>query len=69
MSGDPDYLLRVVVRDMPSLERFILQQLTTLPGVANIRYGFALKQVCYRTALPLPDGGLTLGLEGDEGQG
>jgi len=66
MSGDADYLLRVVVPDMPSLERFILEQLTTIPGVANIRSSFALKQVRYRTALPLPAAGLTLSSGDDE---
>ncbi|QTB40634.1 Lrp/AsnC family transcriptional regulator [Burkholderia pseudomallei] len=60
MSGDADYLLRVVVPSMKSLERFILDQLTTIPGVSNIRSSFALKQVRYRTALPLPADGLTL---------
>ncbi|WP_244807514.1 Lrp/AsnC family transcriptional regulator [Caballeronia zhejiangensis] len=66
MSGDSDYLLRVVVADMPSLERFILDELTTIPGVANIRSSFALKQVRYRTALPLPERGLTLSFKDDE---
>ncbi|WP_027210735.1 Lrp/AsnC family transcriptional regulator [Burkholderia sp. WSM2232] len=66
MSGDADYLLRVVVPDMPSLERFILEQLTTIPGVANIRSSFALKQVRYRTALPLPAAGMTLSSGDDE---
>lgn len=60
MTGDADYLLRVVVPSMQALERFILDQLTTIPGVSNIRSSFALKQVRYRTALPLPPGGLTL---------
>ena len=36
-----------------TLERFIVQQLSKLPGVANIRSSFALKQVKYKTALPL----------------
>jgi DNA-binding Lrp family transcriptional regulator len=66
MTGDADYLLRVVVPDMASLERFILERLTTIPGVANIKSSFALKQVRYRTALPLPAKGLTLSFEGDE---
>ncbi len=66
MSGDADYLLRVVVPNMHSLERFILEQLTTIPGVSNIRSSFALKQVRYRTALPLPAAGLTLSDEDDE---
>ncbi|NES10845.1 Lrp/AsnC family transcriptional regulator, partial [Pseudomonas laurentiana] len=58
MTGDPDYLLRVCCQHQ-ALERF-LDYLTRLPGVANIRSSFALKQVRYKTALPLPANGLTL---------
>lgn len=54
MTGDADYLLRVVVPDVQALERFILDFLTRIPGVGNIRSSFALKQVKYQTALPLP---------------
>ena len=53
MTGDSDYLLRVAVRDMAALERFILEQLSPIPGVEKIRSSFALKQVRYKTALPL----------------
>ncbi|KWF91503.1 ArsR family transcriptional regulator [Burkholderia cepacia] len=60
MSGDADYLLRVVMPDMRALERFIIERLTTISGVSNIRSSFALKQVRYKTALPLPTHGLTL---------
>lgn len=54
MTGDSDYLIRVAVADMAALERFILDQLTPIPGVEKIRSSFALKQVRYKTALPLP---------------
>jgi Lrp/AsnC family transcriptional regulator, leucine-responsive regulatory protein len=54
MTGDADYLLRVLVADVQALERFILDFLTRIPGVGNIRSSFALKQVKYQTALPLP---------------
>ena len=54
MTGDSDYLLRVVVPDMQALERFIVDFLARVPGVGNIRSSFALKQVKYQTALPLP---------------
>jgi len=54
MTGDADYLLRVVVPDIQALEAFILKFLTRMPGVGNIRSSFALKQVKYQTALPLP---------------
>lgn len=53
MTGDADYLLRVVVRDAVALKDFILEKLTKTPGVANIRSSFSLKQVKYKTALPL----------------
>jgi len=53
MTGDSDYLLRVVVPDVPALERFIVERLSTVRGVANIRSSFALKQVEYETALPV----------------
>jgi Lrp/AsnC family leucine-responsive transcriptional regulator len=54
MTGDSDYLIRVAVADMAALERFILEQLTPIPGIEKIRSSFALKQVRYKTALPLP---------------
>lgn len=57
MTGDSDYLIRVVVPDVQAIERFIVNQLSKIPGVANIRSSFALKQVKYKTALPLPRGG------------
>ena len=54
MTGDSDYLIRVAVTDMAALERFILDQLTPIPGLEKIRTSFTLKQVRYKTALPLP---------------
>lgn len=54
MTGDSDYLIRVAVADMDALEKFILEQLTPIAGIEKIRSSFALKQVRYKTALPLP---------------
>jgi len=53
MTGEFDYLLRVVVADVQALERFIVDELTKIPGIANISSSFALNQVKYKTALPL----------------
>jgi len=55
MTGDSDYLLRVLVPDVQALERFIVDFLSRIPGVGNIKSSFALKQVKYKTALPLPE--------------
>lgn len=53
MTGDSDYLLRVVAPDLKSLQSFITDKLAHIRNVANIRSSIALKQVKYKTALPL----------------
>jgi Lrp/AsnC family transcriptional regulator, leucine-responsive regulatory protein len=53
MTGDSDYLLRVVVPDVAAYEQFLKQSLTRIEGVAGIKSSFALKQVKYSTVLPL----------------
>ena len=53
MSGEADYMLRVVVEDLGQYQKLVLDHLTRIPGVANIRSSFALGQVKYTTALPL----------------
>jgi len=54
MTGDSDYMLRVMVADVQALERFIVDFLAKIPGVGNLKSSFALKQVKYKTSLPLP---------------
>lgn len=53
MTGESDYMIRVVLKDVQALEHFIVNELSQIPGVANIRSSFSLKQVKYKTALPL----------------
>ena len=53
MTGNSDYLLRVVGRDLKSLQSFITDNLAATPNVANLRSSIALKQVKYKTALPI----------------
>ena len=55
MTGTSDYLLRVVVPDLESYERFLGDKLTRIPGIGNIQTSFALKPVVYRTELPLAE--------------
>ena len=52
MSGDVDYIIRVVVRDAPDYER-IHHTLTRLPGVARVHSSFALRTILKRSQLPL----------------
>ena len=53
MTGDADYLLRIVVPDVAAYERFLKDHLTRIPGVASIKSSFALNRVKYETALPI----------------
>ena len=53
MTGEFDYLLRVVVPNLGAYERFLMDHLTRVEGIASIKSSFALKQVRYKTALPL----------------
>jgi Lrp/AsnC family transcriptional regulator, leucine-responsive regulatory protein len=55
MTGDADYLLRVVVPDVSAYERFLRDSLTRIESAAGIKSSFALKQVKYSTALPIAD--------------
>ena len=48
------FLCSPAVTDIAALERFILEQLTPIPGIEKIRSSFTLKQVRYKTALPTP---------------
>lgn len=53
MTGNRDYLLRVVAADLAAFERFLKTKLTRLDGIASIESSFALSQVKYSIALPL----------------
>jgi DNA-binding Lrp family transcriptional regulator len=53
MTGQQDYLLRVVVSDASDFERLHSQHLTRLPGVARVQSSFALRAVRKGTELPL----------------
>ncbi len=53
MSGDADYLLRVIVADARDYERIHSQHLTRLPGVARVHSSFALRTVTKKTELPI----------------
>ncbi len=53
MSGEYDYLLRVVVANTADYERIHRENITRLPGVARVRSGFALRTVTKHTDLPI----------------
>ena len=57
MTGDADYLLRVVAADLTAYQEFLMNKLTRVEGVASIKSSFALRRIAYRTALPVDTAG------------
>jgi len=55
MSGDADYLLRVIVADASDYERLHMDVLTALPGVSQIKSNFSLRTVTKKTRIPFFD--------------
>ena len=52
MTGEFDYLLRVVVADMADFERLHRDSLTRLPGVARVNSSVTIRTVQKKTQLP-----------------
>lgn len=51
MSGENDYLIAVMARDLSDFERIHKEQLSRLPGVVRLKSSFSLREV---TGRPLP---------------
>jgi Lrp/AsnC family leucine-responsive transcriptional regulator len=52
MTGEHDYLLRLVVADMADFERVHNQHLTRLPSVARVHSSLAVRTVTRASSLP-----------------
>jgi Lrp/AsnC family transcriptional regulator, leucine-responsive regulatory protein len=53
LTGDMDYLPRVLVRDMAHCSRFIMESLREHPSVQDCRTSFVLQRLKATTALPV----------------
>ena len=53
MTGDYDYLIRIVVADTADFERVHSEHLTRLPGVSRVHSSFALRAVTRLQVLPI----------------
>jgi DNA-binding Lrp family transcriptional regulator len=52
VSGDYDYLLKVVARDLKSLSQFLTDRLMQIPGVADVKSMICMEEVKPPSALP-----------------
>ena len=53
LSGEFDYLLKVVVANHQHLEKFLSEKITRIPGVDRIRTSIVLNEIKASTSLPL----------------
>lgn len=53
MAGDYDYLMRVLVKDIPAYDRFY-KRLISATALTDVTSNFAMEQIKYTTELPLP---------------
>jgi Lrp/AsnC family leucine-responsive transcriptional regulator len=56
ITGDYDYLLKVVARNTADLENFLVNRLTPIPGIAQIHTNLVLREVKNTTVVPLESG-------------
>ena len=54
VTGDVDYVIQIVARDLKSLSQFLMDTLMGLPGVSNVRSSVCLDQIKSTGSLPLP---------------
>jgi DNA-binding Lrp family transcriptional regulator len=52
-AGEADYFLRIVVPDLPSLSRFVMNKLMCLPLVRSVKSTITLEAIKHSTRLPL----------------
>ncbi|MCB9453670.1 MAG: Lrp/AsnC family transcriptional regulator [Anaerolineaceae bacterium] len=53
VTGEFDYLLKVITRNRKDLEHFVINELTPIPGVARIQTSLVFREVKSTTAYPL----------------
>ncbi len=54
VTGDFDYIIKVVARDLKALSQFLMDRLIRLPGVNGMRSSVCLDEIKCSHALPLP---------------
>ncbi len=53
ITGEYDYLIKVAVHSRKELERFLMENLTPIPGIARISTSIVLTEIKYTTSLLL----------------
>ena len=55
VTGDFDYVIKVIARDLKALSQFLMDKLMRLPGVSGVRSSVCLDEIKCTSSLPLPE--------------
>ncbi len=55
VTGEADFFLQIVARDLEAYEQILRKKIRTLPGVTSIKSSFSLRKIKSTTRLPLSD--------------
>ena len=53
VTGNADFVLRVVIPDMATYDQFLTDKIFSLPGVSQVKSNFTLREIKYETAIPV----------------
>lgn len=53
LSGESDFMLRCVARDLPAFQRFVLDDLTAAPNVASVKTFLAIRRAKREPGVPI----------------
>jgi len=53
LTGDFDYLVKVVAADLKEFSTFLKEKLLRVPGIVSVRTFICLEEIKYSTALPI----------------
>ncbi|MDE2029408.1 MAG: Lrp/AsnC family transcriptional regulator [Alphaproteobacteria bacterium] len=55
MTGESDYLLKIVAEDWEAFQKFVTQQLTAAPNVAHVKSAPAMQRIKYAPGVPIDE--------------
>ena len=56
VSGDMDYMLKCVAKDLPAFQEFVIQELTAAPNVASVKTSLTIRRAKFEPGVPIDIG-------------
>jgi DNA-binding Lrp family transcriptional regulator len=53
VTGETDYLLKILIKDMKAYEKFVVEKLSLIPGIANMNSIIVMSTIKHKTEIEL----------------